>query len=147
MSTEPNILDVIFMIAGLLLFGGFAIVGMVRGQIVQAVVTSVLALLTLIALISALNEGVRRPTAYEIFRAWMTLRPVIIGVVGLGLLAFAVQYVFPATLSWPQAAKVTLVLVPLLIWAGLIIYTIGRAPRRHEADAAYRRRVGYKPKE
>jgi uncharacterized membrane protein YqjE len=34
-------------------------------------------------------------------------------------------------------------LTPVLLWTGSIFYTIWRAPRRGESDAAYKWRVGY----
>jgi hypothetical protein len=33
-----------------------------------------------------------------------------------------------------------------LVWAGLVFYLIWQTPHRHEADAAYKQRIGYREK-
>lgn len=144
---KTNVLDILLMCFMLLLFGGLATAGWLTGSLPQALITTGIALLILYALVGALRKGVRPPDPYERFKAWMSLRPLLIGVAGIGLLLIATQTIFPATRDAPQEAKAGLLIIPVLIWVVAIFYTIWRAPRRYETDAAYRRRVGYKPRE
>jgi hypothetical protein len=131
------------MTVGLLLFGGLAVTGWITGAIIQALITSFFTVLIGAVLVAMFRQGFRAPTHYERFKALMTVRPVIIGLVGAGLGVLALKYVFPVTESWPDGVKATLVLVPTVLWAGAVFYTLLRSPHRFESDAAYKRRVGY----
>src|SRR5690349_10016456 len=121
---KTNILDVIFMFGCVVLFGGLAVAAWVKGESVGGLVTTVLALLMLFALYGDLKNGVRAPTRYEWFKTWMNVRPFVVLVGGLGLMGLGAVVVLPLTQAWPQPMKAAIVLLPVLIWAGAIIYTI-----------------------
>lgn len=142
-SNKINIFDLIPMAVGLIVFGGLSVTGWMRGAILQALFTSALTVLVVVALVGMFRQGFRSPTRYERFRAWMIARPVLIGLIGAGLAVLAIKFVFPVTEHWPDGVKAVFVLVPALSWAGSVFYTLWRAPRRFESDAAYKRRVGY----
>jgi hypothetical protein len=142
-SNKNNILDLVPMVAGLLLFGGLAVTGWLTGAILQALIASAFTVLIGAVLVGMFRQGFRAPTRYERFKAVMTMRPVIIGLVGAGLGVLAIKYVFPMTEGWPDGVKAIFVLVPTALWAGAVFYTLVRSPHRFESDAAYKRRVGY----
>lgn len=139
-----DILTLLIMLFFFLLVTVEAVIGWTTGAVAQGVITTLLAVVIGAALVMELRQGVRSLLPFERFRAWMSLRPIIIVFGGLGLMALAVQVVFPATIDWPQPMKVVLVIVPLLIWGVSVVYTLVRAPRRREPDSAYKRRIGYK---
>ncbi len=143
-NNKTSILEILFMFGVFVLFAALAVVGWTKAQTGPALIGSAVALLCLWILISDLRKGVRAPTHYEWFKAWMNMRPVIIGFGGIGLMVLAAQFVFPVTKEWPEPIKVVLVLTPVLVWAGAVFYSMWRAPWRHESDTAYKRRVGYK---
>ncbi len=146
-NEKTNILDVIFMFCCVILFGGLAVAAWVKGVTVGGLVTTVLALLMLFALYGDLKNGVRAPTPYEWFKTWMTVRPFVILVAGLGLMWLGAVTVLPLTQNLPESIKLLIVLVPLLVWVVMVGYTLWQAPQRHEADAAWRKRIRYRTKD
>ncbi|MBL8161249.1 MAG: hypothetical protein JNJ61_04630 [Anaerolineae bacterium] len=145
--SKANTFDVLLLIGALLFFSAIAVIGWLTGQIFQGIICTLFALLIGYVLVNTLREGIRRPDDFERFKVRMSLRSALVGAVGLAALFLGVTNVFPATESWPSGAKVLLVGVPLLIWILALAYTIRQAPHRFEADAAYKRRVGYQQSE
>ncbi|MCB9453495.1 MAG: hypothetical protein H6672_18850 [Anaerolineaceae bacterium] len=143
-SQKTNIVAVVLMLLVLVFFVVLAVTGWASGGAGQGMVTSALAGLVAIALVTDLKKGVRAPTPFERFKLWMNFRPVIIGGGGLTLMALVGPSLLSSTTDWPLPIKLALVFIPVLTWAGAVFYTIWRAPHRYETDIAYKKRIGYR---
>lgn len=67
------------------LFTWLAVLGLAGGRNPQHMVTTGFAALLGVLTINDLRSGVRPPNPWERFRAWMSLRPVLIGTAGIAL--------------------------------------------------------------
>lgn len=140
---KTSILNILFWIGLVGLFGVLAAVGWISGQMAPALLGTGVTLIGLYALRTDLAKGVRRPTDYEWFKAWMLIRPVVVVALGIGLLWIAVQQVLPTMSGWDENIRGMMFVIPALIWFATVFFTIWKAPRRYESDSDYRRRVGY----
>lgn len=83
-------------------------------------------------------------TPFERFEARMMLRGLLVFFGGGAIYALYIKFIVPLTMSAPQGIRLMIVLIPLSIWLIASVYTISRMRGRHEAVAAYKRRVNYK---
>ncbi|MFN8527510.1 MAG: hypothetical protein U0670_02750 [Anaerolineae bacterium] len=128
---------------------GGALVGIAalsRGDGTVVLVTGVLTLLFGWMLVGDLRRGVRAPTRWEWFKAWMVLRPLVVLTVGLGVLAVTMSLTQDFAQKNRDLAGMGYVAI-LLVFGLTMFYTILRAPRRWEPDAAYRRRIKWVDKD
>ncbi len=139
---RTNILILIATLARTLFFAGLAALGLASGSLPMSIVFGGLTLVPLWSLRSDLKHGVRPPNRWEWFKAWMRVRPVLIGVVGVAAFMGLLTYGVEIPVSTRQAAAPILAGLTL-VWAGLIFYTISRARGRRETDEAYRKRMRY----
>lgn len=101
-----------------------------------------LAVVLLWSLLPLLHNGVRAPTQWERVRAWMNLRPILIGVLGFALVAAIATYGPRMMPILTQEMKIALT-AAILIWVAALGYTIFRAQRRQEDDSTYKKRIGW----
>lgn len=142
-NEKTNILDVLLFGSLTLLFGGMAILSWQKEQIVSGLIVTAMTVLLAYFVVNDLRKGVRMPTRWEQFKAWMTMRPVIAGGVGMLVLSGLPNYGNNLFNYLSHEAVGVLVFAFLFVWAGVMFYSLWRAPHRYESDAAYRRRVGY----
>jgi hypothetical protein len=141
---KTNILDVLLFTV---LTIGFAVIALFNwrgGEVIGGLVLTGLMLLCGAATVDGLQRGVRPPTSWERFKAWMVLRPVLIGGVGIVVFLQLPADLGSALPALPHDTAAGLLVIGLLVWAISIGYTLWRAPHRFEADAAYRRRIKYR---
>ena len=142
-NDKSNILDVLAMMLLIVFFAGISTFSLVNGGLMPGLLFGALALLVTWLLIRDLRWGVRPPNRWEWFRTWMTVRPVVIGVIGAAVLFAILAYGREDMPNPPDEVGIMLT-GGALVWALLIFYTIFRAPRRQEADSEYKKRMGWR---
>jgi hypothetical protein len=140
-SEKVNVLDIVLFIILIALFGVPALMTLLAGEVLGSLFLGGITLICGWLMVEDLRKGVRAPTRYEWFKAWMTVRPVVVCVVGIGAILAIVS---PPMNPLEREAAVPLLLLVVLIWVAALIFTLWRAPHRRESDAGYKRRVGYK---
>jgi hypothetical protein len=143
---KSSILDVLLMMLLIVLFTGVFVAGLLGGMNIGSLLLGALALFLTWALMKDLRHGVRSPTRWEWFKAWMIMRPVIIAAIGLALLMLLVTTNRSAFVTDSNTFGMLMVAL-VLIWCGLIFYTILRAPHRQESDETYKKRMDWKDSE
>lgn len=137
---KTSILDVLAMMLLIVFFAGISTFSLVNGGLMPGLLFGALALLVTWLLIRDLRWGVRAPNRWEWFKAWMNVQPVIIGGVGMALLAAVVTYGPP---KLTEEMKIGLT-GGILVWVIVLAITIWRSQRpRFEGDAAYKKRMGW----
>jgi hypothetical protein len=142
---KASILDVIGAALAALFFGGMCLAALSSGGWIGAIFLALLTVACITILVADLRRGVRPPTRYEGFRLWMIARPVLAVGIGIGVLIALLGTSTPMLLGGNTVAG-ALIAGGALLWAALVFYLLWRAPHRHETDAAYKRRVGYRDK-
>src|ERR1700753_571008 len=95
MTPEPEKINLIDALSGLLLtivFATASVATLLSNKQIAGVILSALTLLFAWGVIKAVRRGVRPPTQWERVRAWMNLRPILIGVLGFALVAAIATY-------------------------------------------------------
>jgi len=143
-NDKSNILDVLAMMGTIILFTGVSAAALSGGDLFGTLLLGGLALLITWLLMRDLRKGVRPPNRWEWFRTWMTVRPVVIGAIGVAVLFAILAYGREEMPNPPDEVGIMLT-GGVLVWALLILYTAFRAPRRrYEDDAAYKKRIDWK---
>jgi hypothetical protein len=141
---KASILDVLVMLLMAVYFTGMTTLMLLSGGLIPGLALGALALLATWSLIKNLRYGVRLPTRWEWFKAWMSVRPALIGAAGLAFFMALVTYGPP---KLTEEMKIALT-GSILVWGIMLAITIWRAPRPrrrgHEDDASYKKRIGWK---
>jgi hypothetical protein len=143
---KASILDVLAMLVIIVFFAGSSAAGLTSSVNIGSLLLGGLALLITWFLIKDLRRGVRPPTRWEWFKAWMIVRPVLIGAAGFAFFMSFLNYDRSTFLMDNDTFGMIMVGIAL-IWGVLIFYTIWRAPHRRESDAAYQKRMRWKDPE
>lgn len=143
---KVSILDFLLACFLALFFGAGAVGSLGGNAIVRSLVLFGLSVLMVVFAVADLRAGLRPPTRWELFKAWMILRPLLCAVIGIGLILLVLSQVefFLTFLTRDQFGMLMVGLV--LIWGVVLLYTIGQAPRTRpsESDSAYRQRIRYR---
>ena len=138
---KTNILDVLATLLLIIVCTGIS-ASLFRNDWCGGLLFSVFALFLIWTFIVQVRKGVRPPTRWEWFKAWMTVRPIVIGAIGAAVLLGILVY--GRDIIGKPSDVVEIVLTGgALIWAFVIMYTVWRAPHRHEANATYKKRIGW----
>jgi sugar phosphate permease len=142
MPTEKvNVLDIVLFVILIIMFGASALVGVQAGEVLGSLFLGGLAGLCAWLMARDLRKGVRAPTRYEWFKAWMILRPLLIGAIGL----LVITAVISDKANWTRRETIVpLLLVFVVVWGAAVAFALWRAPHRREGDMRYKKRMGYK---
>jgi hypothetical protein len=140
MKKQATYIDFLFYLMMLLMFVYGAYSAFSRGDYPIAGFVSLLSLLWVYRLWDILQNGLRAPTRFEWFKSWMNLLPVLVGLLGIGIIYLFALYgrdLFGEAVFESLAVMLALMLFAVIYFA-LIIYLALRAPWYSESDEAYK---------
>ena len=141
---KASILDVLLMMLLIVFFTGMATFSLLGGGLFPALLLGSLGLLITWLLIRDLRYGVRPPTRWEWFKAWMNVRPILIGAIGFAFF-MSLLSIDRDTITVSNDTFGIVITGITLVWGGLLFYSMWRAQRpRLEDDATYKKRIGWK---
>jgi hypothetical protein len=133
---------------GALCFGCFAVVLFMDRQLFGGAFLSLLTFVCLGKWAWDLSHALRSPIPYEWFKLWMISRVIFAGWGGLIVFLFLTAALPPSRSTTGEIDSSAVIWIgAMVLWFGSFSYMMWRAPHRHETDAAYKRRVGYREEE
>ena len=126
-ARKISILSLVGSLLFIIILGFLAVLNINTGHGVAGIVCGGIMALMVYMLASDCRGGIRRPNTWEWFKAWMCVRPVLVGALAAGMLLVGVQLFstpignVPPNPSANSAVMAVLVVLSLLL-LGLMMY-------------------------
>lgn len=141
---KSSILDVLALMLIIVFLTYVSVASLINGLNIPFLLLGAVDIFLIRALLIDLWVGVRAPTRWEWFKAWMIIRPIAVVLIGVSIImALVMTYRSAFTTDSDNNVLGMSVAAIALVWLGVVYYTIWRAPRRSESDEAYQKRIGW----